>query len=465
MKTIRRLVFCCVFLFLLCCLEVPRCWGAPLGTSAFTYQGRLTTAGGNLPAQGDFDLRFNLYTNPIGGTSTNVLTITNVAVGDGLFTTTLDFGPGIFDGTPYWLEVAVRPAQTTNFGAPLLPRQQIIGAPYALYAINAGVADSAGSAVTAAMATNATTAATAVTATRADSVAWTNIIGKPMAFNDDIDNDTTYAAGLGLILNGGVFSVDSSIARLNNVWQLGGNSNTIVGTHFLGTTDTNALEFKVNNARALRLEPHLNGANVIAGSDVNAVTGAGAASIGGGRENRVMANANYAIIPGGFGARARSYGQLTHAGGSFPSGFGEAQASVYTLRGTTTGPATNELFLDGSAARMIVPTNGVWTFDVLVVASTATNGQTAGFKAEGIIRNNGSAVSLVGTNQITAMPILATLPPAGWKLEITVPNVIDPADSESALIIRARVGPPPGPPGQVVRWVATVRTTELIHAP
>jgi hypothetical protein len=462
MKTIRRLVFCCVFLFLLCCLGVPRCWGAPLGTSAFTYQGRLTTAGGNLPAQGDFDLRFSLYANPVGGTPTNVLTITNVTVSDGLFTTTLDFGPGIFDGTPYWLEVAVRPAQTTNFGAPLLPRQQIIGAPYALYASNAGVAESAGSALTAAMATNATTATTAVTATRADSVAWTNVIGKPMAFNDDIDNDTTYAAGLGLILNGGVFSIDPSIARLNNVWQLGGNSNTIAGTHFLGTTDTNALEFKVNNARALRLEPHLNGANIIAGSDVNAVTGAGAASIGGGRDNRVMANANYAIIPGGFGARARSYGQLTHASGSFPSGFGEAQASVYTLRNTTTGGTTNELFLDGTAARILVPTNGVWTFEILVVASSAGNAQTAGFKAEGIVRNNGSTVSLVGTNQITAMPILGTGLPGGWRLEITVPNVVDPADSESALIVRAKGGLPPS---QVVRWVATVRTTELIYAP
>jgi len=382
-----------------------------------------------------------------------------------LFTTTLDFGPGVFDGSPYWTEIEVRPVQTTDFGAPLLPRQQIIGAPYALYAINAGVADSAGSALTAGIATNATTAMTAATATRAESVAWTDIIGKPMGFNDDMDNDTMYTAGLGLILNGAVFSIDPSVARLNNVWQLGGNSNTIVGTHFVGTTDTNALEFKVNNVRALRLEPHLNGANVIAGADVNAVTEAGAASIGGGRDNRVLANASYAIIPGGFGARARSYGQLTHASGSFPSGFGEAQASVYTLRGTTTGAGTNELFLDGTAARMLVPTNGVWTFDVLVVASTATNAQTAGFKAEGIIRNNGSTVSLVGTNQITARPILDTIPPGGWRLEITVPNVVDPADSESALIIRARVGPPPGPPGQVVRWVATVRTTELIHAP
>ena len=40
-----------------------------------------------------------------------------------------------------------------------------------------------------------------------------------------------------------------------NVWQTGGNSGTTPGTHFLGTTDNQALELNVNGARALRLEP------------------------------------------------------------------------------------------------------------------------------------------------------------------------------------------------------------------
>src|SRR5947207_6075580 len=38
-------------------------------------------------------------------------------------------------------------------------------------------------------------------------------------------------------------------------WKLGGNAGTTPGTNFVGTSDNKALEFKVNSARALRLEP------------------------------------------------------------------------------------------------------------------------------------------------------------------------------------------------------------------
>ena len=39
-------------------------------------------------------------------------------------------------------------------------------------------------------------------------------------------------------------------------WKLSGNASTTPGTNFLGTTDNQALEFKVNGARVLRLEPN-----------------------------------------------------------------------------------------------------------------------------------------------------------------------------------------------------------------
>ena len=55
-----------------------------------------------------------------------------------------------------------------------------------------------------------------------------------------------------------------------NFWSLGGNSGTSAGTNFLGTTDDQPLEFKVNGERALRLEPNAEGApNVIGGSSAN----------------------------------------------------------------------------------------------------------------------------------------------------------------------------------------------------
>jgi hypothetical protein len=68
-----------------------------------------------------------------------------------------------------------------------------------------------------------------------------------------------------------------------NAWSLTGNSGIMSGTHFLGTTDDQALELKVDNTRALRLEPHENSPNVIGGYSGNSVAaGVYGATIGGG---------------------------------------------------------------------------------------------------------------------------------------------------------------------------------------
>src|SRR5439155_15374043 len=50
-------------------------------------------------------------------------------------------------------------------------------------------------------------------------------------------------------------------AALSNAWKTTGNAGTTPGTHFLGTTDNQPLELKVNNLRALRLEPGIEDAN------------------------------------------------------------------------------------------------------------------------------------------------------------------------------------------------------------
>ena len=68
-------------------------------------------------------------------------------------------------------------------------------------------------------------------------------------------------------------------------WKLGGNAGTSPGTHFIGTTDNRALELKVNNQRALRLESILGGSSVsiVGGYAGNSVRyGAYGATVGGG---------------------------------------------------------------------------------------------------------------------------------------------------------------------------------------
>ena len=101
--------------------------------TAFTYQGRLNDGG--VPANGTYDLLLTIYDLPTGPGAFANQTNSAVAISNGLFTVTLDFGPGIFTGPERWLEIAVR----TNGGgafANLAPRQKITATPYAIAAGN-----------------------------------------------------------------------------------------------------------------------------------------------------------------------------------------------------------------------------------------------------------------------------------------------------------------------------------------
>ena len=106
--------------------------------TTFTYQGRLND--GANPANGNYDLRFGLYTADVGGNQRGpILTNAATAVNNGLFTVALDFG-AVFPGADRWLEIGVR----TNGGGTfttLSPRQPLTPTPYAIFA---GGADAAG---------------------------------------------------------------------------------------------------------------------------------------------------------------------------------------------------------------------------------------------------------------------------------------------------------------------------------
>ncbi len=111
---------------------------APQGT-AFTYQGRLTDGGGR--ATGTYDFRFILYTASAGGSQVGPAIVEeDVAVTEGRFAVPLDFG-AVFDGSPRFLEVAVRPGAGTGAFAVLSPRQEVAVVPSALFSATTGDAD------------------------------------------------------------------------------------------------------------------------------------------------------------------------------------------------------------------------------------------------------------------------------------------------------------------------------------
>jgi hypothetical protein len=118
-------------------------------------------------------------------------------------------------------------------------------------------------------------------------------------------------------------------------WSLTGNAGTTPGTHFLGTTDNKALEFKVNGARVLRLEPILPSPNLIGGASGNMVAAnVKGATIGGGgsAEAGNVVKSNWGTISGGLSNLVRG------AGGTV--GGGEAN-HVVGYHGTVGGGVSN----------------------------------------------------------------------------------------------------------------------------
>ena len=74
---------------------------------------------------------------------------------------------------------------------------------------------------------------------------------------------------------------------LSGLWRLGGNSGTTPGMDFLGTSDNQPIELKVDALRALRLEPALTSPNLVGGYEGNSVApGVSGAVIAGGGTRR-----------------------------------------------------------------------------------------------------------------------------------------------------------------------------------
>lgn len=109
-------------------------------TDSFTYQGTLNDGGA--PANGLYDITFQIHQAEIGGTASFSKTVANIEVTDGLFEAYINFALSgvVFDtDQTRWLELRV-----TEAGQPgvtiLAPRQRIVPAPLANYALRAGQA-------------------------------------------------------------------------------------------------------------------------------------------------------------------------------------------------------------------------------------------------------------------------------------------------------------------------------------
>lgn len=340
--------------------------------TAFTYQGRLND--GASPASGSYDLSFTLYGGPLLGTPlAGPLTNSAVPVTNGLFTVPLDFGSQ-FPGADRWLRIAARTNGASAFTI-LFPRQQLTPTPYAITAES--VSPGGG---------------------------LTGVYSNAVTLNNANNNLSGIFTGSGAGLTN-INAAQLGGLSAGNFWQTTGNSGTSPGTNFLGTTDNQPLELRVNNSRGLRLEPNANGApNVIGGSPANyvapgvvgsVIAGGGAtgavlsnsisfdlSAIGGGAANKIGTNSKYGTIGGGFNnIIADSASWSTIAGGAVGSiGSASSQSILggggFNMIGTNSGNG----FIGGGVSNSI----GNNVYAGVVVGGRANNvGDSADFGAIG----------------------------------------------------------------------------------
>jgi hypothetical protein len=107
--------------------------GSALGQS-FTYQGELKLGG--VPATTPQDFEFRLFLTDAGPTQIGQTSAADDLTPDaGRFTATVDPGPGVLTGQDLWLEVSVRPGDSSGAFTVLEPRQRITPTPYAARAL------------------------------------------------------------------------------------------------------------------------------------------------------------------------------------------------------------------------------------------------------------------------------------------------------------------------------------------
>ena len=107
------------------------------------------------------------------------------------------------------------------------------------------------------------------------------------------------------VVNGVVLQPRERIAavayalRADNAWQLTGNAGTQAGINFIGTTDAQPLEIKVNGQRIWRFEKDPFGARIIGGLSNNIGTNSGVSVISGGHFNNIASNCEDSVVGGG----------------------------------------------------------------------------------------------------------------------------------------------------------------------
>jgi hypothetical protein len=397
-------------------------------SNAFTYQGRLNSNSGL--ANGNYDFQFILFNvSQFGFPVGPILTNANVAVNEGIFTTTLDFGDGIFVGTNLWLDISVRTNGNGLFNE-LLPRHLLTPVPFASYANTAGNLSGTLSASQISGTLTLTQLPAGVVTNGASGLALTGTLtGNSTGFTGELAGDVTGTQGATVVGSVG----GSPAANVHAAEMLANSATTNSTPNTLVLRDTNG-NFTATMALAmlgLRTVLSSNGpsfisADVIGGSTVNTVTpgvtgaviaGGGAtggfpqqiaasySSIGGGYSDTITANGSQSVIAGGV-ANTASGPNVTIGGGTSNTGSGPgatigggtqntASGVAATIPGGNSNTASGtSSFAAGSRANAIHNGAFVWGDSTPADIASTGNDQFIVRANGGVVINTSSGVTL-----------------------------------------------------------------------
>lgn len=391
--------------------------------TAFTYQGRLNN--GANPANGNYDLKFSLFSVSSGGSvAAGPETNSPVVVSNGLFTTMLDFGPSVFNGATYWLEIAVR----TNGGGgfiTLSPRQQLTPAPNAIFAENAtalanGVAIGNGMGNMIApngpgMLMNSFIGGGTANSILPGSLDSAVVGGQ----NNMIQPDAVYS-----FIGGGLNNVD--VAQ----WSvIGGGSGNIIGpdlTMMEGLPSGNSIAGGVNNATYTSFGTVGGGSNnvssgigaTVSGGANNKATGSNA-TVGGGQNN--SATNSLATVGGGeFNVAGGS--EATVSGGSYNIASGQDSTVPGGLFNVASGVGS---FAAGVGANAVNGDSFVWADGETPFGSSEFSDRDNQFKIQA---KNGVVMDVSGSSHLNPAALyINSTAPSGVGLYVVQTNSTDAA--------------------------------------
>ena len=163
-----------------------------------------------------------------------------------------------------------------------------------------------------------------------------------------------------------------------------------------------------------------------------------------------VSNADIELTPNGTGSILQTAYSTTQRNGNFSTA-GDAQAVNYVLRCQSTNDTSEEMFLDGSSARMVLSADSTWTFKGSVVARRASTQESASYEFSGTIHYNDENDVAELLSAVT--PTVIDEDDATWALTVT-------ADDTNNSLKLSVVG---GASSGSINWVAYVQTVQTTN--